>query len=153
MAAPRKLPDTTTLERLRRNGATYKDIAEQFDVTETAVYLRLKAEGLTEERKVSHSELIPWKVKIEHQHDHPALMLRCLSRRRQGLGNSAARDSMLDLWLDQVEAASVVVMYDPDAPANPASPVHGGWFYARRKPSDGDSIIRFMKPGKFRFPM
>lgn len=148
MAAPRLLPDKTTLERLRREGRTYADIAERYGVTETAVYLRLKADGLTSERKVSHSELIPWTVKVEHQHAHPALMLRTLSRRRQGLENTATRDAMLDRWLEELHNANAVVCYDPDMWPNPASPRSGGWFYMKRRRSDGDSLIRYVKPGK-----
>lgn len=147
MAAPRKLPDKTTLERLRRQGATYKDIAERYDVTEAAVYLRLKADGLSKDRKVSHKELMPWSIKAEHAHAHVALMLRLLSRRQQGLGNSPVRERMLDKWLGEVEAANVVVCYDPNMGKNPASPT-GGWFYMRRTRKDGVSIIRYAAPGK-----
>lgn len=147
MAAPRLLPDKTELERLRRNGATYGDIAEMYGVTETAVYLRLKADGLIKESRASHSALIPWQVKRDHQHAYPALMLRVLSRRQQGLENSDQRNRMLDSWLETIKRENVVVCYDPDMWANPASK-HGGWFYARRKASDGDSLIRYTKPGK-----
>lgn len=147
MAAPRLLPDRTTLERLRRQGVTYKEIAEMYGVTDVAVYFRLKDDGLTKDRRVSHKDLIPWKVKREHQHAHPALMLRVLSRRRQGLPNSPARDAMLDRWLADLEEANAVVCYDPDMPENDASR-WGGWFYMARKRSDGDSIIRYTEPGK-----
>lgn len=136
------------MARLRRQGVTYKQIAEQYGVTETAVYLRLKADGLAGDQKVSHKELIPWVVKGEHHHAHPALMLRVLSRERQGLGNSQPRKRMLDKWLAEIKAADVVVCYDPDMPPNPASPITGGWWYSRRRKGDGDSIIRYTKPGK-----
>lgn len=147
MAAPRLLPDRTTLERLRRNNVTYKEIADMYGVTEAAVYMRLRDEGLVTGRKVSHKELIPWSVKKEHQHAHPALMLRTLSRRRQGLPNLPQRDSMLDRWLDDLEAKDAVVMYDPEMPPVAGIP-QGGWWYAKRRKSDGDSIIRYSKPGK-----
>lgn len=148
MAAPRLLPDKTTLERLRRQGITYKEIAEMYGVTDAAVYLRLKADGLAKGRTVSHKDLIPWTVKGEHAHAHPALMLRVLSRRQQGLTNSEPRERMLDRWLAGLEEHNVVVCYDPDALPNPASPVTGGWFYSPRRKGDGDSIIRYAKPGK-----
>lgn len=148
MAAPRLLPDKTTLERLRRQGVTYREIADQYGVTESAVYQRLKADGLANDQTVSHKALIPWVVKEEHRHTHPALMLRTLSRRQQGLPNSEARNRMLDKWLAEVKEADVVVCYDPDMWPNPASPITGGWWYSRRRKSDGDSMIRFTKPGK-----
>ena len=119
-----------------------------YGVTEGAVYQRLKADGLATERKTSHKDLIPWIVKVEHAHAHPALMLRVLSRRRQGLENSTPRNNMLDRWLDGLSEHDLVVMYDPDARPNEASPVSGGWFYAPRRKSDGDSLIRYAKPGK-----
>lgn len=148
MAAPRLLPDKTTLERLRRQGVTYAQIADMYGVTEAAVYLRLKADGLAKDRRVSHKELIPWTVRGEHAHAHPALMLRVLSRRLQGLENSGPRNRMLDKWLGELADNDAVVMYDPDALPNGASKVTGGWFYAKRRKSDGDSIIRYAKPGK-----
>lgn len=148
MAAPRLLPDKTTLTRLRREGVTYREIAERYGVTEAAVYLRLKADGLAKDREVSHKELIPWTVKYEHHHAHPVLMLRTLSRERQGLPVTPSRKAMLDRWMADLEEADVVVCYDPDMWPNPASPVTGGWFYMRRRKADGDSVIRYVKPGK-----
>jgi hypothetical protein len=148
MAAPRLLPDRTTLERLRRNGATYKAIAEQYGVSETAVYFQLKQAGIAKDRTVTHKGLIPWTVRGEHHHTHPALMLRTLSRRAQGLENAPERDAMLNKWLGEMKEANAVVCYDPDMGPNPASPVTGGWFYMKRRPSDGDSLIRYAKPGK-----
>lgn len=148
MAAPRLLPDKTTLARLRRSGKTYAEIADEYGVTETAVYLRLKADGLVTDRKVSHKELIPWQVRGIHAHAHPALMLRTLSRRVQGLENPASRERMLDRWLAELKAANVVVCYDPDMPENDASPKTGGWYYMRRRKSDGNDLIRVTKPGE-----
>lgn len=148
MAAPRLLPDRTTLERLRRQGVTYREIAERYGVTESAVYQRLKADGLAKDQPVSHKALIPWTVREDHRHAHPALMLRTLSRRMQGLPNSEPRNKMLDRWLEEIKSADVVVCYDPDMAPNPASPVYGGWWYSRRRPEDGDAMIRYTKPGK-----
>jgi len=148
MAAPRLLPDRTTLERLRRQHKTYGEIAELYGVTESAVHARLKHEGLTDTTRASHAELIPWTVKKEHQHTFPILMLRTLSRRNQGLGNTAERDRMLDRWLAELQEQRAVVCYDPEMWPNPASPKHGGWFYTKRRATDGDSIIRYVKPGK-----
>jgi transposase-like protein len=148
VAAPRLLPDKATLARERRQGDTYATIAERYGVSEAAVYQALRNHGLVKEARADHSALIPWTVKADHQHTHPALMLRTLSRRRQGLENPAKRDAMLDRWLDGLEANKVVVCYDPAMGPNPASPHKGGFFYMARKRSDGDNLIRHTKPGK-----
>ncbi|GAB3847438.1 hypothetical protein GCM10029963_28920 [Micromonospora andamanensis] len=48
---------------------------------------------------------------------------------------------MLDKWLREIQEAGVVVCYDPDMEPNPASKT-GGFYYSRRRTSDGDSLIR-----------
>lgn len=141
MPAPRLLPDNDVLIKLRRQGWSYEDIASEYGVTKGAVYLRLKNAKATKDRP-DHSELIPWTVRVEHAHARPAQMLRMLSRRRAGLANPPAKDRMLDRWLEEVESAGVVVDYDPEYPPNPANPKNGGWHYRRRKPEDGDGLIR-----------
>lgn len=149
MAAPRILPDPETLERHRRDEhMTYADIAALYGVTEQAVWARMKADGIKTANRADHSALIPWKVEQRHYNTFPMLMLRCLSRRNQGLGNSPERERMLDKWLADLEDRQAVVCYDPEMWANAASPRLGGFFYAKRRKSDGESLIRFTKPGK-----
>lgn len=141
MSAPRLLPTSDVLASLRRQGWTYDDIANQYGVTRGAVYLQLKQAKATTDRP-RYDELIPWTVRVEHTHAHPAMMLRLLARRRDGKPIPDAKSRMLDKWLRDLEEAGVVVCYDPSQPPNPASPVAGGWYYSRRKPADGDSVIR-----------
>lgn len=145
MAAPRVLPARPQLKKLRDSGATYSSIAEQYGVTEQAVYATLKREGLTGE-KASHGEIIPWHpISREHQHCYPLLMLRTLGRRQQGLPNSEKRDAMLDSWLATIERENFIVCYHPLAlggPNNPASKIHGGFWYEKRKRADGESLTR-----------
>jgi hypothetical protein len=148
MAATRLLPDKATLERHRREGLTYADIATRYGVTEQAVWARMKHDGIRTANRADHSALIPWQVRKEHANTFPILMLRTLSRRRQGIDNTPERERMLDNWLANLKAQNAVVCYDPEMWPNPASPKLGGWFYAKRRKSDGDSIIRYAKPGK-----
>lgn len=141
MPAPRLLPDNDVLLKLRRQGWSYEDIAQEYGVTKGAVYLRLKQAKATTDRP-DYSHLIPWTVRTEHAHARPAGMLRMLGRREAGLAIPPAKERMLDRWLAEVKEANVVVDYDPDYPPNPANPKNGGWHYRRRKPEDGDSLVR-----------
>lgn len=141
MPAPRLLPDNDVLLKLRRQGWSYEDIAQEYGVTKGAVYLRLRAAKATTDRP-DYSHLLPWTVRTEHAHARPAGMLRMMGRREAGLPIPPAKERMLDRWLAEVKAADVVVDYDPDYPPNPANPKNGGFHYRRRKPEDGDSLVR-----------
>jgi hypothetical protein len=53
---------------------------------------------------------------------------------------------MLDKWLAEIKEADVVVCYDRTMAPNPASTT-GGFYYSKRRPEDGDSLVRAGKPG------
>lgn len=141
MPAPRQLPGTEVLLSLRKQKWTYEQIANEYGVTPGAVYLRLREAGAVKKRP-RHSELIPWKVRNEHMHAHPVAMLRLLARRQGGEELPKRKQQQLDKWLREIEEAGVVVCYDPEQGPNPASPKVGGWYYSRRRDSDGDGPIR-----------
>ena len=142
MPAPRQLPDRDVLLKLRQQGWTYNDIAAEYGVTKGAVYWQLQSANATKARP-NYKHLIPWTVRSEHQHSHPAMMLRLLGRRQAEQDIPPVKERMLDKWLRELEEAQVVVCYHPEMPPNPASPKSGGWYYATRKPSDGASLIRY----------
>ena len=146
MPAPRKLPSNEVLLKLREKGLSYADIASQYDVTEGAVYWQLRDAGATRQR-ADHSKYLPWKVKVEHAHTRPATLLRYLSRREHAENGRAEplpepKERMVTKWLAEVKEAGVVVCYDREMPPNPASPKTGGFYYSKRRPEDGDSVIR-----------
>ncbi|WP_144121138.1 helix-turn-helix domain-containing protein [Catellatospora sichuanensis] len=141
MPAPRLLPDNDVLVNLRRQGWTYADIAAQYGVSTSAVYLRLRNANATAERP-SYKAMIPWTVKRAHTYAFPVQMLRLLARKEKGETLSPVRERMLTKWLREIEGANVVVAYDPECPPNPASPISGGFYYAPRADSDGKSIVR-----------
>lgn len=141
MPAPRLLPDNDVLIALRNQGWSYEDIAQEFAVTKGAVYLRLRQAKATHDRP-SYAHLIPWTVRVEHAHAKPAQMLRYLGRRETGKTLEQAKARMLDKWLREMREADCVVDYDPDYPPNPANPKNGGFHYRRRRPEDGDSLVR-----------
>jgi hypothetical protein len=146
MPAPRKLPSNEVLLKLREKGLSYAQIADEYGVTEGAVYWQLRDAGATKTR-ADHSKYLPWKVKIEHAHTRPATLLRYLSRHEHAENGRAeplpaAKERMVTKWLADLETAGVVVCYDRDMPPNPASPKTGGFYYSRRTEKDGDNIIR-----------
>jgi len=141
MPAHRLLPDNDVLIKLRQQGWSYEDIAQEFGVTKGAVYLRLRSANATQDRP-SYSHLIPWTVKAEHAHARPAQMLRLYGRKENGEELPDVKDRMLKKWLREMAEANCVVDYAVDYPPNPANPKNGGWHYRRRKPEDGDSLVR-----------
>lgn len=141
MPAPRLLPDNDVLKKLRNQGWSYEDIAQEYGVTKGAVYLRLRSANAVKDRP-DYSHLIPWTVRVEHAHARPAQMLRFLGRREAGLSIPPAKERMLDRWLEDMREADCVVDYDPEFPPNPANPKNGGWHYRRRKPEDEGGLIR-----------
>jgi hypothetical protein len=140
MPAPRQLPSSDVLRALREKGKTYEEIAAIYGVTKGAVYWQLRDAGLAKPRP-DHSKYIPWTIKTEHAHAKPVTMLRLHSRREQGGTIPGVKAKMLDKWLAEIKEADVVVCYDRTMPPNPASPT-GGFYYSKRRPEDGDSIIR-----------
>jgi hypothetical protein len=141
MPAPRKLPDSGVLLKLREKGKTYAEIADEYGVTEGAVYWALRDAGGVKKR-ADHSKYLPWKVQTDHAHARPAVLLRYLSSREQGKAIPDAKHRQVDKWLEEIKAADVVVCYSRDMPPNPASPVTGGFYYSKRRPEDGEDIIR-----------
>ncbi|MFJ5997580.1 hypothetical protein [Streptomyces sp. NPDC092370] len=123
---------------------TYEQIGEMYGVTKGAVYLQLRDAKISKARP-DHSKYIPWTVKTEHAQARPNSMLRLYSRREQKDPIPAVKARMLDKWLNELKEADVVVCYHRDMVPNPASPV-GGWYYSKRRPEDGDSIIRVEDP-------
>ncbi|MFD3464843.1 hypothetical protein ACFWWM_00455 [Streptomyces sp. NPDC058682] len=130
----------------RAKGLTYEQIAEQYGVTKGAVYWQLRDSGQVKARP-SHKKYIPWVVKAEHAHARPVMMLRLLSRREQGDDIPDVKARMLDKWLGEIKDADVVVCYSRDMVPNPASPTTGGFYYSKRRPEDGDALIRYEAEG------
>lgn len=141
MPAPRRLPTSDVLLSLRNQGWTYEDIANEYGVTKGAVYLALRQARATTTRP-SHRHLIPWVVRSDHAHAKPVTMLRLLGRRERGDELPLPKARMLDKWLRGMRDNELVVCYDPEMPPNPASPTVGGFYYSRRRKSDGDSLVR-----------
>lgn len=139
MPATRKLPDLTTLRRLRSQGWRLKDIADAYDVTEAAVWKALERGGFTVPQKNVH-DVIPWQVADEHKATAIMERFRSIVKQQKGALLRADEEQLLNRWLHDLTANNVVVAYHPDAPPNAASR-KGGFYYTERKPED-EWIIR-----------
>lgn len=143
MPAIRKLPDPTTLRRMRTQGLTQKEIADTYQVSESAVWKALKKAGYTESM-ATYKDILPWE--IDDYHKATAIMerFRSIVRQREGGALLPEDERKLEAWLRDLEANELVVNYHPAAPANDASS-KGGFYYVPRT-ADDDWIIRRPTP-------
>ena len=139
MPAIRRLPDSTTLRRLRSQGWRLKDIADTYGVTEAAVWKALERAGLTVPQKTVQ-DLIPWDVAEEHKATAIMERFRSIVKQQKGAALRSEEERQLNRWLHDLTTNNVVVDYHPAAPPNAASR-KGGFYYTERKPED-DWIIR-----------
>lgn len=139
MPAVRRLPDSTTLRRLRSQGWRLKDIAETYDVTEAAVWKALERAGYTTPQKTVN-DIIPWDVADKHKSTAIMERFRSIVKQQKGALLRANEEQLLNRWLHDLTTNNVVVAYHPDAPPNAASR-KGGFYYTERTPED-EWIIR-----------
>ncbi|MER7109676.1 hypothetical protein [Streptomyces sp. NPDC000229] len=83
-------------------------------------------------RNLRADDLIPWKVKAEHRHLYPAIMLRAEARLRAGRELNERDTKRLANWKQTLEEDKLVVHYDEDTTE--------GFFYVPREPGDADLI-------------
>lgn len=139
MAGIRKLPDSGTLHRLRKQGWTHKDIATEFKVSESAVWKALMRAGYTKPMP-TYRDLLPWRIAEEHKATAIMEHFRAIVKQQKGAVLRLDEEQMLNRWLRDLQALNLVVAYHPDAPPNTAS-TKGGFYYTPRTPED-DWIIR-----------
>lgn len=139
MAAPRKLPSDSTLAKWRTQGLTLKQIAEKSEaetglpVSIGSVASALSRAGIT--ARVRYEDHIPWNPIATRHNKHYALtMLRLLARRESGRDISEDQEARLESWLTRLEEEDAVVTYKYES--------EDGFYYVKRKPSDGNGWIR-----------
>lgn len=140
MPAPRRVDVERVLE-LQREGLTHQEIADRLcqetgeRISRVAVSVALHRSGHSEEQP-RYDDLIPWRVRMPHMRQYPALMLRAFGRRRAGHELPADLDRKLNLWLARLQEEGTVVDYSPDE----------GFVYVSRNGDRPGSLIR--KPTK-----
>lgn len=133
------LPDKTELRRMRDQGMTHQQIADEvfkrtgYRVTRNAVTVALQRHGLAD-KPVRYSEEIPWRVRERHERNYALAMLRLYARQRRNIRLNSEQQQRLDSWLGQLEEHQRVVAYIPDS--------EDGFYYVPREEGDGDEIIR-----------
>ena len=137
MAAPRKVPDKTTLARWKRQGLSQQEMAERIrettgvEISRATIAGAMVRYGLADE-KPRYSIEIPWRVKMEHISAYPARMLRLLGKRDSGVELNPQEERKLNSWLAQLDRENAVVAYDPDSAQ--------GFFYIERQKNDPKDI-------------
>lgn len=139
MAAHRLLPDSDELLRMVRQGMTQQEIADETfrrtgeRVTRAAVSAALARAGAPPMRN-RYAELLPWRVKVEHDNHYALRMLRAEARHRRGEQLPERELTRLETWRRTLLENGVVVHYDPDAP--------GGFFYVKARKGVDTDLIR-----------
>lgn len=148
----RILPEKDRLRTLLLSGRSVPWIAKQYGVSRAAVYGAITRAGLQDTLNAAglvqpRSPFIPWSVPVAHSNDYDLRMLRFYIR-SIGMGkpildpNSSTdqhyaqdRQGQLDLWRGELDAADVVLDYDPDHPCSGVG-CELGFSYVARKPDD-----------------
>lgn len=135
------VPDKTQMQRYLRRRLTQQQIADAWEAdsglraSRSAIAMAISRYGLQSNKpRPRYEDTLPWRVSQEHQNNFNAKMLRLESRRRRGDKLDAADASQLDHWKLKLERREAVVAYVCDTPE--------GFFWVRRRPSDGDNLIR-----------
>lgn len=150
MAAPRKLPDETVLERwYLREKLTYREMAERWANTPGGHTCTPAAFGaactgadwfVPRNMKHAGTDHFPWtNVRAEHTDMHDAQMLRLYGRREAGekLAHRLERD--LKSWLRTLYDENAVIAYKPNT--------NQGWWHVKKERQDV-GIVRW--PAEYR---
>ena len=140
MAAPRKVPDKTTLARWKRQGLSQQEMADKVfeetgeHISRATIAGAMVRYGLSEE-KPRYNDVLPWRVRMEHISAYPARMLRLLGKRNNGVELNPQEERKLNSWIRKMQAENAVVAYDPDSAQ--------GFFYVERdEHDDPDGFVR-----------
>lgn len=138
MPAVKYVPDSATLATWSLT-MTHQQIADKicketgYKVARSTVSAALSRSGKT--NPVRYTDTIPWKPIAQHHNHHYALtMLRLLARTQEKQDLTPQQTARLDSWLKRMHDNNCVLAYVYDS--------EDGFYYVRRKASDGDSITR-----------
>ncbi|MGZ4659648.1 MAG: helix-turn-helix domain-containing protein [Arthrobacter sp.] len=144
MPAIRKLPDSTTLRRLRAQGHTQKEIADAYGASESAVWKALQRAGYIDP-VMTYKDILPWDIDEAHKATAVMERFRSIVKQKKGTPLRPEEETLLNRWLADLAANDLVVNYHPEAPANAAS-LKGGFYYVPKDHEMDDWIIRRPTP-------
>lgn len=135
MARPQLLPDVETLRTHRlEDKMTYREIAEKYGVTVSAVQKKLSGGGAVR-KLVTYKDVVPWEIPPEYHNTAMMDRIRSIAKQKQGVPLDPDAQARLDRWLSDMADSMVVLDFHPDAPPNDACSL-GGFHYRTRVPED-----------------
>lgn len=139
MAPPRLLPSDSILQKwIEEEGLTHQQCADRVyeqtgvRVSRASISAALSKAGLT--NRVRYTELIPWRVAVEHNRHNLLNLLRLEGRRRAGQKLTDTEEKALDSFKVRLAEADAVVAYVRDTDE--------GWFLVKRRPGIDTDMIR-----------
>lgn len=119
-----------------RAGATQREVAERFGVTQAAISVNIKRGNIKAEYgNQAEGRSVPWHpILPEHRDRYLIRMLRANHRREQGLKSAPVLEAMLDKFLAAAEEQDFVVHYDPDTDE--------GFFRVPRRHGVDEGLVR-----------
>ncbi|MBT2544519.1 hypothetical protein J7E99_28425 [Streptomyces sp. ISL-44] len=145
-----KIVDEQEVIRWFNDGLTYPEMQklywDKYQIKTTApMWSSFRRRRGLDRRNLRADDLLPWRMKEEHRHQYPPIMLRIEARLREeeaalGRGEEPRRPvsdrdkKRLDSWKKGLKAdgQDLVVHYDPDT--------EEGFFLVPRRPEDSDLI-------------
>ncbi|MGW1558301.1 hypothetical protein ACWCQ1_17525 [Streptomyces sp. NPDC002144] len=132
-----KIVDEEEVKRWFEEGQTYEwmqtQYREKYNIeTSVPMWSAYRRRRGLERRNLRDDQLLPWKIKDEHRHQYPALMLRAEARRRAGKELTERDERRLASWKRMLDEDKLVVHYDGET--------EDGFFYVPREERDKDLI-------------
>jgi hypothetical protein len=132
-----KIKDKAEVLRWFEEGRTYAWMVEKYRTkynTETTepMWAAFRRRNGLDRRNTRSDNLLPWKLREDHRHLYPAMMLRTEGRLRAGKPVAPDKAKKLASWKKSLEEDNLVVHYDPDT--------EEGFYYIPREEQDTDLI-------------
>ena len=135
MGTGRVIPvSNSEVAALLRSGKTTAELADEWGVQPQSVRRVARLAGWGPGRGAA-DRVLPWVGVGPASHSPAARGLRALHRVNAGETLTPRNQVTFENWKAERDATNTVVMFDPDMGPNPASPEHGGFYYAPRKTS------------------
>ena len=117
-----------------RGGATQREVAEKFGVTQSAVSIAIRRGDIKHE--TGFERRLPWRMKGEHVNLSIPRALRIAIRLQAGQGEDmpAYMRQQGEGFIRTLEETGTVIHYDPDVPPF--------WFRVKRREGIDEGLIR-----------
>lgn len=134
-------PDKTTMKKYLERGLTQHQIVDEWEkdsgyrVSRSTIGMAIARYDLESARpRRRYEQMLPWTVHQRHVMAYDARMLRLEGRRREGLPISQQDLTRLQGWIEALRDSDAVIHYEPERVE--------GFVWVRRRPEDGDELIR-----------